>query len=240
MTVDRISLAIAFGAGLLSFLNPCVLPLVPGFLGYLSGVSLAQTSAGRRRIFLCSCFFVLGFASVFALLGVLLNTVLQQVSFAAKEWLGRIGGIIIIVFGLNLLGLLEIPWLQREHGVRLRRGVQMSPYVFSFVFGAAFAVGWTPCVGAILGSILALAASRPAASFWLLLGYALGLGVPFLLTGLFASFTAKLIGGMNRHLGIINRLTGIFLILLGILVFTDNLAAFVSGTFMNRELLRQI
>lgn len=240
MIVDKISLAIAFVAGLLSFLNPCVLPLIPGFLGYLSGVSLTGSSEGRRRIFWCSCFFVLGFASVFALLGVLLNTVLQQVSFAAREWLGRIGGTIIMVFGLSLLGLLEIPWLQSEHKVRLRSGMGLSAYVLSFAFGAVFAVSWTPCVGAILGSILVLAASRPTESFWLLLGYALGLGVPFLLTGLFASFAVKWIGRLARYLWVINRLTGVFLIVLGILVFTDNLAALVSGTFLNRELLRQI
>jgi len=238
--VDKVSLAIAFVAGLLSFLNPCVLPLIPGFLGYLSGVSLTQSFEGRRRIFLCSCFFVLGFASVFALLGVLLNTVLQQASFEAREWLGRIGGTIIMVFGLNLLGLLEIPWLQSEHKVRLKSGVRLSPYVLSFVFGTVFAVSWTPCVGAILGSILVLAASRPTESFWLLFGYALGLGVPFLLTGFFASFAGTLIGRVTRTLGIINRLTGIFLILLGILVFTDNLAALVNGTFLNQELLRRI
>ncbi|MDD5573625.1 MAG: cytochrome c biogenesis protein CcdA [Candidatus Omnitrophica bacterium] len=238
--MDRISLVIAFGAGLLSFLNPCVLPLIPGFLGYLSGVSSTGFMEGRLRIFLCSCFFVLGFAAVFALLGVLLNTILQQISFTAREWLGRLGGTVIIVFGLHLLGLLEIPWLEKEHKVQLKSGMHLSPYVLSFVFGAVFAVSWTPCVGAILGSILALAANRPGESFWLLLSYALGLGIPFLLTGLFASFAAKLIGRLARYLWIIHRLTGVFLILLGILVFTDQLAVLVSGTFLNEELLRQI
>jgi cytochrome c-type biogenesis protein len=238
--VDRATLVIAFSAGLLSFLNPCVLPLVPAFLGHLSGVSLSQSSAGRLKIFLCSVFFVLGFASIFALLGVLLNTVLRQVSFEAREWLGRIGGTVIIVFGLNLLGLLDIPWLQGEHKIQLKSRMGLPAYALSFVFGAVFAVSWTPCVGAVLGSILILAASRPAESFGLLLGYAIGLGMPFLATGLFVSFAGKLISGMNRYLGIVNRLTGVFLIFLGILVFTDNLAAVVSGTFLNQELLRRI
>src|SRR3989338_7702518 len=153
----EVSLIAAFIGGIVSFLSPCVLPLIPGFLAYLSGTSLGDTSSSARvKMFLNSLFFVLGFSVVFALLGVLLNTILSQSSYLIQEWLGRIGGIIIIIFALYLLGLLKLPFLEKEHKINVKKRFSIT-YVTSFVFGAAFAVGWTPCVGAILGAVLALA-----------------------------------------------------------------------------------
>ena len=182
----EITVIAAFVAGIVSFLSPCVLPLIPGFLAYLSGTSIENPQGARWKIFFNSVAFVLGFSLVFALLGVLLNTVLEKISYSVQLWLSRAGGIIIILFGIFLLGLIKVPFLEREHKLAVKKKFSIT-YVTSFVFGAAFAVGWTPCVGAALGAILVLAASQPASAFFLLLAYTLGLGLPFLLVGLFTS-----------------------------------------------------
>lgn len=224
--MEHVSLLAAFAAGLLSFANPCVLPLVPGFLGYLSGVSVTAPGS-RRKVFINSVFFVLGFSFVFALLGVLLNSVLQAASAAFKTVLSRVGGVMIILFGLHVLKLLHIPFLEKEHKFGLRGGSKPS-YAVSFLFGATFAVGWTPCVGALLASVLALAATSAGRSFVLLASYALGLGLPFLLVGLFSSEAVRLISRSGRFFKYFNLVVGAFLILLGVLVFTGRLSALVS------------
>lgn len=230
----ELSFFIAFFAGLLSFLAPCVLPLVPAFLGYLAGTSADK--APRRVLFGHSALFVLGFSTVFAVVGVLLNSILSNVAYTAQLWLGRVAGIVIILFGLYLLGLVKPKFLQTEHKIKVRKF--SSRAVTSFVFGAAFAVGWTPCVGAVLGSILALAASVPGQSFVLLLGYALGLGIPFLLVGLFAAEFLRL---MQRHgalLKYFNIVVGALIVILGVLVFTGKLSAVANGfSFVNVILL---
>src|SRR3989338_8427223 len=143
----EVTILFALIAGLVSFLSPCVLPIIPGFLAYLSGTSVSQAQANRREIFLNSVFFVLGFSIVFSLLGVLLNTILESVAYDVQEWLARIGGAIIIIFGLYLTGLIHIPYLQREHKLSVKTRFK-SRYATSMLFGAAFAAGWTPCVGA--------------------------------------------------------------------------------------------
>jgi len=220
--MENIPIAVAFTAGLISFLNPCVLPLVPGFLGYLCGVSLTDPKAHRSKVFFASFFFVLGFSCVFAAMGVLLNTLLANVSYIAKAWLGRIGASIIILFGLYLAGLIKIGFLERRFSVAIKKP-NVLPFLWPFVFGAAFGISWTPCVGAILGSVLALALAKPALSFILLFSYALGLGVPFLLVGLFSSVAQKAIVRAAVFLKYFNIFSGIFLIILGVLVLTDNL-----------------
>ena len=141
---------------------------------------------GKRdwSIFIASIFFVLGFSTVFSLLGVLLQGVLANVSYTVQAWLSRIGGAVIIFFGLYLLGLIRPSFLEQEKKIHLKRRFN-SLYLTSFVFGAAFAVGWTPCVGPILGAILTLAVTQPGSAFGFLLAYTLGLGLPFLLVGLF-------------------------------------------------------
>lgn len=224
--MEHVSLLAAFAAGLLSFANPCVLPLVPGFLGYLSGVSVTAPGS-RRKVFVNSVFFVFGFSFVFALLGVLLNSVLQAASAAFKIVLSRVGGVMIILFGLHVLKLLHIPFLEKEHKFGLRGGSKPS-YAVSFFFGATFAVGWTPCVGALLASVLALAATSAGRSFVLLASYALGLGLPFLLVGLFSSEAIRLISRSGRFFKYFNLVVGAFLLLLGSLVFTGRLSALVS------------
>lgn len=235
MTSDT-TLFIAFLAGIVSFLSPCVLPIIPGFLAYLAGTSLSEAESKRGPIFMNALFFVFGFSAVFALLGVLLNTLLEGVAYDAQIWLSRIGGAIIIFFGLYLVGLWKPKFLLREHRLQVKHQFN-SRHLTSFVFGAAFAVGWTPCVGAVLGGILALAATQPGSAFALLLSYALGLGLPFLIVGLFAAQAANWVRKYGRILGPINVAFGVLLILLGILIFTNNLARIASFEILNKLLL---
>jgi cytochrome c-type biogenesis protein len=175
----------------------------------------------RMKIFLASVFFVLGFSVVFSVLGVLLQSVLEAYAYDVRNYLGYAGGIIILFFGLIMVGLIKIPALEREYKLK----VSQTRYMFltSFLFGAAFAVGWTPCVGAVLGAVLTLAATQPGVALPLMLSYSLGLGIPFLLAGLFFSRAQGVINWIAPHLHAINTFFGIVLIVLGILVFTGYL-----------------
>lgn len=235
----EITIIVAFIGGLVSFLSPCMLPIIPTFLTYLAGVSLTETKSKQKHIFLNSLFFVLGFSVVFAILGILLNTLLQAFAYEVQVWLARIGGIIVIFFGLYLVGLIEIPFLEREYKFKVVKF--KSKYFTSFLFGAALAAGWTPCVGVAFGSILGLAAIKPGLAFYLLLSYSLGLGVPFLIVGLFTSQASNLITNVSiRHAKIfkyINIVFGTILIILGILAFTQNLNIIANFGPLNRWLL---
>jgi len=233
----ELSLSVALIAGLVSFLSPCVLPIIPGFLAYLAGTSSEAGPAKRGAIFVHSVLFVLGFSVVFALLGVLLNTVLERVAYDAQMWLSRVGGVIIIFFGLYLVGLLKPSFLERAHKVNVSHA-STSRYVTSFLFGAAFAAGWTPCVGAALGAILGLAASQPGSAFSLLLFYAIGLGVPFLVVGLFAEKAQTWLRRFARASVVINVIFGVILIVLGILIFTQQLSRIANFDLLNQLLLR--
>lgn len=227
----------AFIGGIVSFLSPCMLPIIPGFLSYLAGTSLSESESKRKDIFLNSLFFVLGFAAVFSLLGVLLNTILEAVAYDVQIWLARIGGSIVILFGLYLVGLIKLPFLEREYKFSVKTKFK-SKYLTSFVFGSAFAAGWTPCVGVVLGSVLGLAATAPGSAFALLLSYSLGLGVPFLAVGLFASQASELINRYAHVLKYVNIVFGIVLIGLGILAFTQSLNLIANFELLNRWLLR--
>jgi len=245
--MPELSIAIAFVAGIVSFIAPCVLPIIPGFLSYLAGASLGESQTKRKEIFLNSLFFVIGFSLVFALLGVALNTILEKVAYDALLWLSRVGGALIIFFGLYLTGLIHLPFLEREHKFKVRPfSVQAgsasggkSRYLTSLAFGSAFAAGWTPCVGAALGAILGLAASQPGLAFTLLLSYALGLGIPFLIVGLFAAQASNLINRYAKTLKYVNIVFGIILIGLGILMFTQTLNLIANFEFLNRFLLKE-
>ncbi|MBI3589279.1 MAG: sulfite exporter TauE/SafE family protein [Candidatus Liptonbacteria bacterium] len=170
-----------------------------------------------------SLFFVLGFSVVFSLVGVLLQTVLEHSSYTAEAWLGRVGGVVIILFGLVVLKLIKIPFLERDHKFAVKTRFN-SRYLTSFVFGAAFAVGWTPCVSAALGAILALAATSPGGAFFLLMAYTLGIGLPFLIVGLFANQAQNFINRAGRWLDYFQYFFGVILILLGILIFVGQLS----------------
>jgi len=178
-------------------------------------------------VFFASVFFVLGFSFVFSLLGVLLQTVLVNVSSSAQIWLSRIGGIFIILFGLYLVGLIRPKFLEKEYKFKVKKKFK-SKYLVSFVFGAAFAVGWTPCVGAILGAVLALAVTAPSTAFFLLLSYSLGLGIPFLLIGFFTNQAQSFIKKAGKWITYANYIFGGILIILGMFVFTNQLSRIAS------------
>ena len=173
--------------------------------------------------FFSSVFFVLGFSLVFSLVGVLLQTVLSNVSYTVSEWLGRIGGVIIIFFGFFLLGLFTPKFLKTDHKILVKYRFR-SHYITSFVFGAAFAVGWTPCVSAALGAILALATTSASSAFLLLVAYTMGIGIPFLLVGLFTNEAKSLILRLGKKILYFQYFFGVVLIGLGILVFTGTLS----------------
>lgn len=182
-------------------------------------------------VFFSSAFFVLGFSSVFSVVGVLLQTVLASASYAAQEWLGRIGGVIIILFGLYLLKLWTLDFLASEHKFAIKRKFK-SYFLTSFVFGAAFAVGWTPCVSAALGAILALATTNAGSAFLLLFAYTLGIGVPFLLVGLFTNEAQALINRAGSWLSYLQYIFGALLIIIGILIFTGELSRIANFEFL--------
>jgi cytochrome c-type biogenesis protein len=219
------------GAG--SFFSPCILPILPAFISYLSGTtineiqntggeSLSLRKSTRLNIFLNTVYFVLGFSLVFAVLGVVLNSVLVNLGIGFQGILSSVGGVVIIAFGLYLILSTKLRQLNFEKRMITLPRFKTS-YITSFVFGAAFAAGWTPCVGPILGSTLTLAATAPGAAYNSLLAYSLGLGIPFLITGAFFSQATGIIRKMVKHLKYFNPAMGILLIVLGILVYTNNL-----------------
>jgi cytochrome c-type biogenesis protein len=219
--VGELSIAVAFTAGLVSFLSPCILPLVPGILSYLAGESTSHRPS-RRETFYASIWFVAGFITVFAALGITLNTVLAHVAYDVHVWLSRVGGALLIVFGAHLAGIVRVRFLERSYTVHVPSGIT-SRQLMAFAFGAAFAIGWTPCAGAALGAILGLAAHAPHTSFALLLAYAAGLGLPFLLSGLVAVDMQRLLIKATRYTRILTIFFGLLLIGIGILIATQTL-----------------
>ncbi len=224
------AMMIALVAGVISFLSPCVLPIVPPYLAYMSGVSLGDMSnvtAARRRAIIAALFFVLGLSTVFLILGFTASVfgaffLQNQVLFA------KISGAVVIIFGLHFLGVFRIPFLDQE--ARLDAGDKGGSSFGAYILGLAFAFGWTPCIGPQLGAILSLAASEASVTRGtLLLGiYAAGLGIPFLLA---AAFISRAMGVMNRlkkHMQLIERIMGILLVLVGLALLTG---AFTSFSF---------
>lgn len=240
----EITLAVAALAGLGSFVAPCILPMIPAFLAYISGTTLSElnqkdgtktVSVNRTNIILNSVFFVLGFSVVFSTIGVIINSTLSSASWEIVDELNQIGGVIIVAFGIFLLLSMKINKLNMEKKFFPKRS--KASYPMSFVFGLAFAAGWTPCVGPILGSILTLAATTPSVAFNLLLVYSLGLGIPFILIGVFYSRANKIIRSMSKHLKYYNIILGGFIIVLGVLVFTNQLAYIANFPLLNELLL---
>ena len=239
----EITLAIAALAGLGSFVAPCILPMIPAFLAYISGSTLSElnqkelktVTINRTRIILNTVFFVLGFSLVFSTLGVIINSTLANSAGSLIEGFNQVGGVIIIAFGVFLLLSMKINKLNIEKKFIPKKS--KTSYPLSFVFGLAFAAGWTPCVGPILGTILTLAATTPSVAFNLLLAYSLGLGIPFILMGIFFSRASRIIKQMSRHLKYYNLILGGFIIVLGVLVFTNQLAYIANFPLLNNLLL---
>ena len=223
---DAIAIPAAFGAGLASFLAPCTLALVPAFLAYLAGFTLShEAEASRRKVRIATILntltFVLGFTTVFVILGSSLGALSQTVG-ANTPWLFRIGGVLVIFFGLATLGLIRVPALER--GFTIRAGFARNlRYLGSFLVGATFAVGWVPCVGPILGGILVLAGTSGSAEqgAGLLFAYSLGMMLPFIGAGVFTGWTSTLMRRHGRVLQYTNYVGGVLLIAVGIVVFTN-------------------
>lgn len=186
-------------------------------------------------MFLNSVFFVLGFSLIFSIVGVLLQTVLSNSAYSVQKWLAYLGGIVIVLFGLYLLGLIKMVFLEREHKFQVKSKFKYS-YVTSFIFGAAFAVGWTPCVSVALGAILALAVTNASSAFFLLFAYTLGLGIPFLLVGLFTNEAQKLISRAGKWLRYFQYFFGVVLVVLGVLVLTSRLSRIAGLDFVSNIL----
>lgn len=240
----ELSIGIAAVAGLGSFLAPCILPMIPAFLAYISGTTLTELQknngtinlvTSRLNILLNTIFFVAGFTVVFSILGVVLNSVLSATAGKVLADFNHIGGIIIIAFGVFMLLSSKISKLNFEKKIMPSRS--SASYPLSFVFGLAFATGWTPCIGPILGSILTLAATSPGHAFVLLLGYSMGLGIPFILMGVFFSRFTRFIKSMSKHLKYYSIIMGAFIVTLGVLVYANQLAAIASFPLLNNALL---
>jgi cytochrome c-type biogenesis protein len=228
--VENPSLFAAFVAGVLSFVSPCVLPLIPGYLSYISGLSLdemqgsaqgeAAAAAARRRVIVASLFFVLGFSVVFVSLGAAASAV-GQFLLERLRLLSKIAGAVVILFGLHTMGVLRIDWLYSEKRVQVER--KPTGAIGAFLVGLAFAFGWTPCIGPILAGILAIAATQDTIGkgVQLLAVYSLGLGVPFLLTAVAVDRFFSAFARIRRHYHKIEVASGLLLVVIGVLIFTD-------------------
>lgn len=231
--MESVSLLTAFVFGLLSFISPCVLPIVPGYLSYISGVSFeemrddANRSAVRRKILRNSLLFVAGFSLVFIVLGAS-ATYVGQFLKDNLNLIGKIAGAVIIVFGLHMIGLFKISFLNYEK--RFHSGGKSLGMFGAFVVGLAFAFGWTPCIGPILAAILTIASQQETVGegIMLLTAYSAGLGVPFVLTGLSVTVFFSFFNKLKKHLHTVEVVGGILLVIVGILIMT-NMLSVLSG-----------
>ena len=219
---------IAMVAGVLSFLSPCVLPIVPPYLAYMGGVSVSEmdeTAGARRNVLLAAVFFVLGLSTIFLLLGFAASA-MGRMLLQAQDWFVFIAGIVVMIFGAHFVGVFRIGFLDRE--ARVETGDRGGSAFGAYVLGLAFAFGWTPCLGPILGAILGLAATEGdvARGTVLLAVYALGLGLPFLLVAAFFPHMKGVMGWMKRHMQRIERCSGLLLWTVGLLMITGQFTAF--------------
>lgn len=227
----EIGIAVAFAAGVLSFLSPCVLPLVPSYLSFVSGVGLEDLEQGggdvRRTAFIHSLFFVLGFSLVFLVLGAS-ATFLGRMLREYQVWIARIGGFVIALFGLYLLGLRPGMFLQRERRVHLRN--KPLGYLGSTLVGITFGAGWSPCIGPILGGILTFAATRQTMGEGLmLLGfYSAGLAVPFLVSSLALSWFLSTFDRFKKWIPWVERISGLLLLAVGLLLMSGRFTALAA------------
>lgn len=216
------AMTVALLAGVLSFLSPCVLPIVPPYLAYMGGISMGEMTGGgqaRRRVILPALFFVMGLSTVFLILGFTASA-LGAFVLNNQELLAQISGVIVIIFGLHFVGVFRIALLDRE--MRMDAGERGGSAVGAYVLGLAFAFGWTPCIGPQLGAILSLAAQEGSTERGtLLLGvYALGLGLPFLAAAIFIERSMTLMGKLKRHMKLIERAMGALLLIVGLALVT--------------------
>jgi cytochrome c-type biogenesis protein len=230
---------VAFVAGLLSFLSPCVLPLVPSYVGFITGMTLPEVSGRRRAAFLHAVLFVAGFSLVFVLLGASATALGRALNYY-QVWLQRVGGVLIIIFGFLCLGVFKVGILNQERRVHLDH--KPVGYLGSALVGVAFGAGWTPCIGPVLGAILGLAAttSDVTRGMQLLAVYSAGLALPFLIAAVAVESFLDWFQGFRRYLPWVMRLSGLILIVVGILLVTGEftrLAGWLQG--LTPEFLRE-
>ncbi|MCU0908091.1 MAG: cytochrome c biogenesis protein CcdA [Rhodobacteraceae bacterium] len=223
------ALLVAVLAGVLSFLSPCVLPIVPPYLAYMGGITMSEMGGGqaaaRRRALGAAVFFVLGLSTVFLLLGFTASA-FGRFFLMNQGWFVGAAGVIIMLFGAHFLGVLRLPFLERE--LRMDAGDRGGSAFGAYLLGLAFAFGWTPCIGPILGAILSLAASEASITRGtaLLGAYAVGLGVPFLLVAAFFPRLTGVMGWMKRHMDRIERIMGLLLWTVGLMMLTGGFSDF--------------
>jgi cytochrome c-type biogenesis protein len=224
-----VTLLAAFAAGFLSFVSPCVLPLIPGYISFVSGVSLDEmraenqaAAASRWQVFATSLAFVVGFSIVFIALGAS-ATAIGKFLFARLPLLSKIAGVILIIFGLHTMGLFRVAFLETEKRVHSQR--KPAGAIGAVLVGIAFAFGWTPCIGPILGGILAIAGSKNTISEGVLLlaVYSLGLGIPFLITSLAINQFFNAVRRIRRYYHAIEVTSGVLLVAIGVLILTGQL-----------------
>jgi cytochrome c-type biogenesis protein len=208
---------VAFVGGLLSFLSPCVLPLVPSYLGFVTGFTIDEMGSRRRLAMVHATLFVLGFSLVFVLLGAS-ATALGTALKVYKDWLQRLGGVLIVLFGLYCLGVLKLGFLARERRFHLEQ--KPVGYLGSVLVGMAFGAGWSPCIGPILGGILSLAATQAdlGRGLGLLVAYSAGLAVPFLVAAFAVESFLDWFQRFRRHLGVVEKVSGALLVAVGLLI----------------------
>jgi cytochrome c-type biogenesis protein len=241
-----LGVVVAFTAGLFSFLSPCVLPLFPSYLSFITGMSVADLSqelgkSARRRVLLNSLAFIMGFSLVFVALGASFSAA-GQFLLDYRDWIRRVGGLLIVVFGLYIAGVLRVGVFGRTQQWQLRE--KPAGYVGSFAVGVTFAIGWTPCVGPILGSILSLAGTAETVQrgVGLLFAYSAGLGVPFLLSALALGAFLRFFKRFRPFIPIVERTAGVILVVVGVLVFTgyyvtlNSCAAALTPEWVQRRL----
>ena len=215
-----VGVLVAFTAGVLSFLSPCVLPLIPSYVTFITGLSLEDVSKARRAAVTHALLFILGFTLIFLALGAAATT-LGQLLLYQRAWISRIGGVLIIIFGLYMLGVFNIGMFARERRVYIAD--KPVGYMGTVLVGIAFGAGWTPCIGPILGSILTFAASEAdlQRGMWLLFAYSMGLAVPFLLAAVAVERFLAFFGRVKRQMVWVSRIAGVLMIAVGLLLVTD-------------------
>lgn len=221
-----ISLFIAFSAGFLSFVSPCVLPLLPSYVSFITGLSLDQLTSGedaarvKRVVLVNSLLFIAGFSTIFVLLGASANVV-GHLLLSHQRAVTRAGGVIIVLFGLYVMGVIKPRWLMTDKRVHMDR--KPRGYIGSYLVGMAFAAGWTPCVGPILGAILLMASTAEGMTqgMVLLAAYSLGVGAPFFVTSLALNTFLARFTAFSRHMRTVSIASGVFLIFVGVLMIFD-------------------
>jgi cytochrome c-type biogenesis protein len=221
----NVSVALAFIAGLLSFLSPCVLPLAPAYVGYLSGTAMVTAEGvvvgDRRATLFHATSFILGFSAVFVALGASVGLI-GYLLYDFMPLIQKVGGVLLVVFGLHYMGVLKIPFLWQEKRIEFKADPRLG-YFSSLLVGVFFGAGWTPCIGLTLSGILMLAGNSATVGrgAFLLAVYSAGLGIPFLLLGLALDRMSGWLKRLNRRLNLVSIVSGVFLILMGIIVYTN-------------------